>query len=167
MIFEGMVLDGIMARFPANSRRRSAGFVRTMDGLRHWTVLRNQRASIQPVLHTKTRHFTFPTFDSLTDTETKVRVQPVSTITKIDSVWFTTKGQVVIPAWLRKQFDIEDGTKAVVQATPEGILLKPVTAALIKQGRGIIKRKAGDKSLAEEWANHKREEQELEDRHVR
>ena len=39
-------------------------------------------------------------------------------MTKIDSVWFTTKGQVVIPAWLRKQFHIEDGTKAVVQATP-------------------------------------------------
>ncbi|MSU37195.1 MAG: hypothetical protein EXS36_19300 [Pedosphaera sp.] len=44
-------------------------------------------------------------------------------ITKTDSVWFTTKGQVVIPAWLRKQFHIEDGTKAVVQATPEGILI--------------------------------------------
>jgi len=86
---------------------------------------------------------------------------------KTDSVWFTTKGQVVIPAWLRKQFHIEDGTKAVVQATPEGILLKPVTAALIKQGRGIIKRKAGDKALAEEWADHKKEEKELEDRHVR
>ena len=99
--------------------------------------------------------------------ETKVRVQPVSTINKIDSVWFTTKGQVVIPAWLRKQFDIEDGTKAVVQATPEGILLKPVTAALIKRGRGILKRKPGDKPLAEEWAEHKKQEKELEERHAR
>ena len=91
----------------------------------------------------------------------------MSATIKTDSVWFTTKGQVVIPAWLRKQFHIEDGTKAVVQATPEGILLKPVTAALIKQGRGIIKRKAGDKGLAEEWADHKKAEKELEDRHVR
>jgi len=91
----------------------------------------------------------------------------MSATIKTDSVWFTTKGQVVIPAWLRKQFHIEDGTKAVVQATPEGILLKPVTAALIKQGRGIIKREAGRKTLAEEWADHNREEQELEDRHVR
>src|SRR5213594_791565 len=96
-----------------------------------------------------------------------VRMCVMSMISKTDSVWFTTKGQVVIPAWLRKQFHIEDGTKAVVQATPEGILLKPVTAALIKQGRGIIKRKAGDKGLAEEWADHKKEERELEDRHVR
>jgi len=86
---------------------------------------------------------------------------------KLDSVWFTTKGQVVIPAWLRKQFHIEDGTKAVVQATPEGILLKPVTAALINRGRGIIKRKPGGQSLAEEWAAHKKEEKDLEERHVR
>lgn len=87
--------------------------------------------------------------------------------TRTDSVWFTTKGQVVIPSWLRKQFDIEEGTKAVVQATPDGILLKPVTSALIKRGRGILKRKPGDKPLAEEWAEHKKEEKELEERHGR
>ena len=56
---------------------------------------------------------------------------------------------------LRKQFDIEDGTKAVVQATPEGILLKPMTAALIKRGRGIRKRTPGGRPLAEDWAEHK------------
>jgi AbrB family looped-hinge helix DNA binding protein len=91
----------------------------------------------------------------------------MSTTAKTDSVWFTTKGQIVIPAWLRKQFHIEEGTRAVVQATPEGILLKPVTAALIKQGRGILKRKPGDKTLAEEWTDHKKQERELEERHAR
>ncbi len=85
---------------------------------------------------------------------------------KADSVWFTTKGQVVIPMWLRRQFQIEDGTKAMVLATPEGILLKPVTAALIKQGRGILKRKPGSKPLGEEWAEHKKSEIALEDRHA-
>ena len=69
--------------------------------------------------------------------------------------------------WLRKQFHIEEGTKAVVQATPEGILLKPMTAVLIKHGRGIVKRKAGDKPLAREWAEHKKRERELEQRHAR
>ena len=88
-------------------------------------------------------------------------------MTRTDSVWFTTKGQVVIPAWLRKEFQIEDGTKAVLQATPEGILLKPVTAALIKRGRGILKRRPGAKPLADEWAERKKEEQELEERHAR
>jgi AbrB family looped-hinge helix DNA binding protein len=91
----------------------------------------------------------------------------MSATLKTDSVRFTTKGQVVIPAWLRKQFDIEEGTKAIVQATPDGILLKPVTAALIRQGRGILKRRPGAKPFAKEWAEHKREEMELEDRHVR
>lgn len=91
----------------------------------------------------------------------------MSATIKTDSVWFTTKGQVVIPAWLRKQFHIEDGTKAVVQATPDGILLKPVTEALIRQGRGIIKHKPGDKPLTQEWTEHKKKEKELEDRHAR
>jgi AbrB family looped-hinge helix DNA binding protein len=83
--------------------------------------------------------------------------------TKNDTVSFTTKGQVVIPSWLRKEYHIEEGTRAIVTATPEGILLKPVTAKLIGHGRGIVKRKAGAKPLAEEWAAHKREERALEE----
>ncbi len=80
-----------------------------------------------------------------------------------DAVWFTTKGQVVIPLRLRKQFHIEEGTKAVVEATPDGILLKPVTRHSINRLRGILKRKPGGKSFAEEWADHKREELALEE----
>jgi AbrB family looped-hinge helix DNA binding protein len=92
----------------------------------------------------------------------------MNTTEKVDTVWFTTKGQVVIPLRLRKQFHIEDGTKAVVQATPEGILLKPVTSVTIRRLRGILKRKPGDRPFDEEWAEHKREEKELEEaKHVR
>ena len=87
----------------------------------------------------------------------------MNNVTKSDSVWFTTKGQVVIPIWLRKQFHIEDGTKAVVQATPEGILLKPVTSVTIRRLKGILKRKAGDKPFSEEWAEQKRGEIEQEE----
>jgi len=87
----------------------------------------------------------------------------MSTTTKTDSVWFTTKGQVVIPAWLRKQFNIADGTKAVVQATPEGILLKPVTSVTIQRLRGILKRKPASKPFAQEWAEYKAEEKSLEE----
>jgi AbrB family looped-hinge helix DNA binding protein len=92
----------------------------------------------------------------------------MSTTEKLETVRFTTKGQVVIPLRLRKQFDIEDGTKAVVQATPEGILLKPMTAALIKRGRGILKRPPGGKAqtLKEDWAEHKKQERALEERHA-
>ena len=87
---------------------------------------------------------------------------------KTDAVWFTTKGQIVIPAWLRKRFQIEDGIKAMVEATPNGILLKPVTAVTIRRLRGILRRKPDDKPFAEEWAEHKREEMKLEEaKHAR
>ena len=82
----------------------------------------------------------------------------MNTTTKTDTVWFSTKGQVVIPNWLRK---------AVVQATEEGILLKPVSRHAIERGFGLLKHKTGGKPLAEEWAEHKRREKELEERHVR
>ena len=87
----------------------------------------------------------------------------MKSITKTDSVRFTTKGQVVIPMWLRKQFSIEDGTRAIVTPTADGILLKPVTSAMIERGFGLLKRKPGDKPLAEEWAGHKHEEKEREE----
>lgn len=83
---------------------------------------------------------------------------------KSDAVRFTTKGRVVIPARLRRQFHIKGGTKAIVEATPDGILLRPVTRWAIERCHGILKRKPGDKPFAEEWAEHKREERELEDR---
>ncbi len=87
----------------------------------------------------------------------------MSATRRADTVWFTTKGQVVIPLRLRKEFHIEAGTRAVVEVTPDGILLKPVTPATIRRVRGILKRKAGQKPLAEEWAGHKKAERGLED----
>ncbi|MEO8353672.1 MAG: AbrB/MazE/SpoVT family DNA-binding domain-containing protein [Chthoniobacteraceae bacterium] len=83
--------------------------------------------------------------------------------TKPDSVWFSTKGQVVIPAWLRREFHIENGTRAVIQSTPEGILLKPVTNQAIARGFGLLKRPATGKSFAREWAEHNAEEKALEE----
>ena len=82
---------------------------------------------------------------------------------KTDTVLFTTKGQVVIPAKLRRLYHIEAGTRAIIEATPEGILLKPVTAALIRSGRGIAKRKPDDKPFSEWWAEHKASEKTLEE----
>ena len=80
-----------------------------------------------------------------------------------NSVKFTTKGQVVIPLRLRKLFQIEDGTRAIVEATPDGILLKPVTAASIRRLRGLLKRRPGAPALAEVMAEHKRTEKQLEE----
>jgi AbrB family looped-hinge helix DNA binding protein len=83
---------------------------------------------------------------------------------KTDTVRFSTKGQVVIPAWLRKAFAVKRGTKAIVQATPNGILLRPLTEGAIRRGRGIIKKKPGEKPFSEWWAEYKREEIEMEER---
>jgi AbrB family looped-hinge helix DNA binding protein len=56
-------------------------------------------------------------------------------------VTFTTKGQVVIPSKLRREFEIKAGTRAAVISTPEGILLKPVTREYIRSLRGSLKNK--------------------------
>jgi AbrB family looped-hinge helix DNA binding protein len=69
---------------------------------------------------------------------------------KTETVTFTTKGQIVIPIWLRRQFGIEDGTKAAVCATQEGILLKPITRAYIRSLRGSLKGKGVLKAMMEE-----------------
>jgi AbrB family looped-hinge helix DNA binding protein len=87
----------------------------------------------------------------------------MSATSRTDSVWFTTKGQIVIPAKLRRQFNIQKGTRAIIEATPEGILLKPVTKHAIARLRGILKRKPGEKPLSEEWAEHQSAEKALEE----
>ncbi len=87
----------------------------------------------------------------------------VNTTTQADTVWFTTKGQVVIPLRFRKLYHIEDGTRAIITATDEGILLKPVTKHAINRLRGILKRQPGDKPFAEEWTEHERQEKQIEE----
>ena len=83
---------------------------------------------------------------------------------KSETIWFTTRGRIVIPQRLRRAFQIKAGTRAVITATPEGILIKPVTRHAINRAHGILKRPPGENSLAEEWAEHKREELKLEER---
>jgi len=87
----------------------------------------------------------------------------MSDTAKAETVSFTVKGQVVIPQRIRREFEIENGTRAVVQATPEGILLKPITGAAIKRARGILKRKPGEKPLRQWWVDYKKEEKALEE----
>jgi len=63
----------------------------------------------------------------------------MSVATKAETVYFSVKGQVVIPRRLRKEFEIEEGTRAYVEGTPEGILIKPVTTKFIRSLRGKYK----------------------------
>jgi AbrB family looped-hinge helix DNA binding protein len=79
------------------------------------------------------------------------------TATKSDTVYFSVKGQIVIPRWLRKEFEIEEGTRAYVQSTPQGILIKPVTRTYIRSLRGSLKGSGVMKALMED----RKREQEL------
>lgn len=76
---------------------------------------------------------------------------------KAETVSFSVKGQIVIPRALREEYAIEEGTRAYVEATPEGILIKPITKKFIRSLRGSLKRtKAMEAFMAE-----RRKEREL------
>lgn len=90
------------------------------------------------------------------------------TPTRTETACFTTRGQLVIPARLRRQFHITDRTRVIITATPEGILLKPVTAAMVKHGFGLLKPRRAGPSFADDWAEDKRQERLVEEaRHAR
>ena len=59
----------------------------------------------------------------------------------------TTKGQVVIPAALRRKYGIKAGTKLIVTEHDDGILLKPVTEQSLKSLQGALKGKGVLKAL--------------------
>jgi AbrB family looped-hinge helix DNA binding protein len=66
---------------------------------------------------------------------------------KADTVAFTTKGQVVIPQWLRKEFEIEEGTRAMVYQEGGRIVLEPMTAKRYRALRGSLKGTGALKAL--------------------
>jgi AbrB family looped-hinge helix DNA binding protein len=62
----------------------------------------------------------------------------------------TVKGQIVIPAALRRKYGIKSGTKIIVTDIGDAILLKPVTEQYLKNLQGSLKGKGGLKTLVEE-----------------
>lgn len=77
----------------------------------------------------------------------------------------TVKGQVVIPAPLRRKYGITAGTRVHVYEENGRIVLQPVTREFIRQVRGMLK---GSGALQELMRERKRErekeERELEQR---
>jgi len=71
------------------------------------------------------------------------------------TVTFTTKGQVVIPAALRRRFGIADGTKAAVSTTRDGILLRPITRDYLRGLRGSLRGKGVLEALMEDRARER------------
>jgi AbrB family looped-hinge helix DNA binding protein len=83
-----------------------------------------------------------------------VRLIVMNPTPKTDTVLFTVKGQVVIPRWLRKDFEINEGTRAVVYKQNDHIVLKPLTAQHYRRLRGSLK---GTKAMEVFMSERKRE----------
>lgn len=70
----------------------------------------------------------------------------------------TVKGQIVIPATLRRKYGIKNGTKIIVTDIGDAIVLKPVTEQYLKNMQGSLKGKGGLKTLMDERARDKERE---------
>lgn len=70
----------------------------------------------------------------------------------------TIKGQIVIPANLRRKYGIKNGTKIIVTDIGDSIVLKPVTEQYLKNLQGSLKGKGGLKALVEERRKDKERE---------
>lgn len=65
-------------------------------------------------------------------------------------IYSTAKGQIVIPAVLRRKYGIKNGTKIIVTDAGDSIVLKPVTEQYLKNLQGSLKGKGALKTLTEE-----------------
>ena len=74
----------------------------------------------------------------------------MTTDTQVETVCFSTRGQVVIPRKLRKKFEIQQGTRAVVYEEGDHIVIKPMTRTYLKSLRGTLKGAGLLKALADE-----------------
>lgn len=62
----------------------------------------------------------------------------------------TVKGQIVIPAPIRKKYGITEGTRIIVLDTGNEIILRPITEQYLKNLRGSLKGSDALKMLMEE-----------------
>jgi AbrB family looped-hinge helix DNA binding protein len=85
------------------------------------------------------------------------------------AAYVTSKGQLVIPAKLRRKFNIKRGTRVNFVEDNGKIILQPVTREYIESFCGIFKRKPGEKlatqELLEDRAADKRREEKKIARH--
>jgi AbrB family looped-hinge helix DNA binding protein len=72
--------------------------------------------------------------------------------------YVTVKGQIVIPAKLRRKYGIKNGTKIIVTDIGDAIVLKPVTEQYLRNLQGSLKGKGGLRVLLEERAKDKQRE---------
>jgi AbrB family looped-hinge helix DNA binding protein len=72
--------------------------------------------------------------------------------------YVTVKGQIVIPAALRRKYGIKNGTKIIVTDNGDAIILKPMTEQYLRNLQGSLKGKGGLKVLLDERRKDKERE---------
>ncbi len=83
-----------------------------------------------------------------------------------ESAYVTSKGQVVVPARLRRKFGIKAGTRLNFTEADGQIVIQPVTREFIDSFCGLFKAKPGEKSAVQELLDDRTKERAREDRKV-
>ena len=79
----------------------------------------------------------------------------MNTVEKHDTVFFSVKGQVVVPSRLRRALGIAEGTRALVWSDGDRIILKPITARHVQSLRGSLRDKGVLQSFTSKQATEK------------
>mgnify|MGYP001592355394 CR=1 FL=1 len=82
----------------------------------------------------------------------------------MNTAYVTSKGQMVVPARIRRRFGIKPGTR--VNFVEEGgrIIFQPVTHEYINSFCGVFKEAPGGKSVVQEHLEERRAERDRENR---
>jgi AbrB family looped-hinge helix DNA binding protein len=87
------------------------------------------------------------------------------------TAYVTSKGQLAIPAKLRRKYNIKRGTRVNFVEVDGKIVMQPVTREFIDSIRGMFKLRPGEKSVTQELVEEhaeevRRDEEEFEKRGV-
>ena len=75
-----------------------------------------------------------------------------------ESAYMTSKGQVVIPARLRRKYGLKEGTRLNFAEEEGRFIVQPVTKEYISSFCGIFKLKPGEKSAVQEHLDDRAKE---------
>ena len=81
-----------------------------------------------------------------------------------ETAYMTSKGQVVIPARLRRKYGLKEGTKLNFSEEEGRFIVQPVTKEFIDSFCGIFKSKHGEKSAVQELLEDRAAERAKDDR---
>ncbi len=82
----------------------------------------------------------------------------------MNACYVTSKGQMVVPAALRRKYGITPGTRVNFVEENGRIIFQPITPEYIDSFCGVFKLKPGEKSAVQELIEDRRVERERENR---